>query len=145
MSFPELPCHSLHDCIACLHRALCTSLCFPLLTCCSLHDCNACLHHALCTSLYLLRLTCHSLRGCIACLHHALCTSPYLPVLTYHSLRDCIACPASTTMHLGSGLEQFFERRSGDRTRVDGFCDFEKVPPDQLCPGCDSYTSLAML
>ena len=36
---------------------------------------------------------------------------------------------------LGLGLEQFFERRSGDRTRVDGFCDFEKVPPDQLCPG----------
>ena len=35
---------------------------------------------------------------------------------------------------LGLGLEQFFERRSGDRTRVDGFCDFEKVPPDQLCP-----------
>ena len=31
---------------------------------------------------------------------------------------------------LGLGLEQFFERRSGDRTRVDGFCDFEKVPPD---------------
>ena len=36
---------------------------------------------------------------------------------------------------LGLGLEQFVERRSGDRTRVDGFCDFEKVPPDQLCPG----------
>ena len=31
------------------------------------------------------------------------------------------------------GLEQFFERRSGDRTRVDGVCDFEKVPPDQVC------------
>ena len=27
-----------------------------------------------------------------------------------------------------------FERRSGDRTRVGGSCDFEKVPPDQLCP-----------
>ena len=27
-----------------------------------------------------------------------------------------------------------FERRSRDRTRVDGVCDFEKVPPDQLCP-----------
>ena len=26
------------------------------------------------------------------------------------------------------------ERRSGHRTRVDGVCDFEKVPPDQLCP-----------
>ena len=26
-----------------------------------------------------------------------------------------------------------FERRSGDRTRVDSVCDFEKVPPDQLC------------
>ena len=24
------------------------------------------------------------------------------------------------------GLEQFFERGSGDRTRVDGFCDFEE-------------------
>ena len=24
--------------------------------------------------------------------------------------------------------------RSGDRTRVDGLYDFEKVPPDQLCP-----------
>ena len=23
--------------------------------------------------------------------------------------------------------------RSGDRTRVDGLCDFEKVLPDQLC------------
>ena len=34
---------------------------------------------------------------------------------------------------LGLGLERFFERRSGDRTRVDGVCDFEKVPPDQLC------------
>ena len=34
----------------------------------------------------------------------------------------------------GSGLEQFLERRSGDRTRVDGVCDFEKVPPDQLFP-----------
>ena len=33
------------------------------------------------------------------------------------------------------GLEQLFERRSGDRTRVDGFCDFEKVPPHQLCRG----------
>ena len=31
---------------------------------------------------------------------------------------------------LGLGLEQLFERRSGDRTRVDGSCDFEKVPPD---------------
>ena len=37
----------------------------------------------------------------------------------------------------GLGLEQFFERRSGDRTRVDGSCDFEKVPPDQLCPGAE--------
>ena len=26
------------------------------------------------------------------------------------------------------------ERRSGDRTRVDGVCDFDKVLPDQLCP-----------
>ena len=31
-------------------------------------------------------------------------------------------------------VRTIFERRSGDRTRVDGFCDFEKVPPDQLCP-----------
>ena len=35
---------------------------------------------------------------------------------------------------LGVGLEQFFKRRSGDRTRVDGVCDFEKAPPDQLYP-----------
>ena len=28
---------------------------------------------------------------------------------------------------LGLGLERFFERRSGDRARVDGVCDFEKV------------------
>ena len=35
---------------------------------------------------------------------------------------------------LGLGLERFFERRSGDRTRVDGVCEFEKVSPDQLCP-----------
>ena len=28
----------------------------------------------------------------------------------------------------------FLERRSGDRTRVDGVCDFEKVLPDQVCP-----------
>ena len=34
----------------------------------------------------------------------------------------------------GLGIEQFVEHRSGDRTRVDVFCDFEKVPPDQLCP-----------
>ena len=27
-----------------------------------------------------------------------------------------------------------FERRSGDRIRIDGDCDFEKVPPEQLCP-----------
>ena len=27
-------------------------------------------------------------------------------------------------------VRTLFERRSGDRTRVDGFCDFEKVPPD---------------
>ena len=31
-------------------------------------------------------------------------------------------------------VRTIFERRSGDRTRVDGVCDFEKVPPDQLCP-----------
>ena len=30
---------------------------------------------------------------------------------------------------LGLGLEHFFERRSGDRTRVDGVRVFEKVPP----------------
>ena len=28
---------------------------------------------------------------------------------------------------LGLGLEQFFERRSGDRTRVDGVCDLGGV------------------
>ena len=27
----------------------------------------------------------------------------------------------------GLGLERFLERRSGDRTQVDVFCDFEKV------------------
>ena len=32
-------------------------------------------------------------------------------------------------------VRTIFERRSGDRTRVDGSCDFEKVPPDQLRPG----------
>ena len=31
-------------------------------------------------------------------------------------------------------VRTIFERRSGDRTRVDGVCDSEKVPPDQLCP-----------
>ena len=31
-------------------------------------------------------------------------------------------------------VRTIFERRSGDRTRVDGVCDFEKAPPDQLCP-----------
>ena len=31
-------------------------------------------------------------------------------------------------------VSTIFERRSGDRTRVDGVCDFEKVLPDQLCP-----------
>ena len=35
---------------------------------------------------------------------------------------------------LGLGLEHYFECRSGDRTQVEGVCDFEKVPPDQLCP-----------
>ena len=30
-------------------------------------------------------------------------------------------------------VRTIFERQSGDRTRVDGVCDFEKVPPDQLC------------
>ena len=30
-------------------------------------------------------------------------------------------------------VRTIFERRSGDRTQVDGVCDFEKVPPDQLC------------
>ena len=35
---------------------------------------------------------------------------------------------------LGTGLERFFERRLGDRTRVDSVCDFEKVLPGQLCP-----------
>ena len=39
---------------------------------------------------------------------------------------------------VGLGVEHFFERRSGDRTRVDGVCDFEKVPPDQLCPSTKS-------
>ena len=31
-----------------------------------------------------------------------------------------------------SRVRTTFERRSGDQNRVDGFCDFEKVPPDQL-------------
>ena len=30
-------------------------------------------------------------------------------------------------------VRTIFERRSGDRNRVDGDCDFEKAPPDQLC------------
>ena len=32
------------------------------------------------------------------------------------------------------GLEQVFEHRSRDRTRVNGVCDFKKVRPDQICP-----------
>ena len=32
----------------------------------------------------------------------------------------------ATYFKVGLWLEQFFERRSGDRTRVDGVCDFEK-------------------
>ena len=31
-------------------------------------------------------------------------------------------------------VRTIFERRYGDRTRVDGVCDFEKVHPDQLGP-----------
>ena len=31
-------------------------------------------------------------------------------------------------------VRTIFERRSRDRTRVDVVCDFEEVPPDQLCP-----------
>ena len=34
-------------------------------------------------------------------------------------------------------VRTFFERRSGDRIRVDGICDFEKVPLDQLCPSAE--------
>ena len=45
-------------------------------------------------------------------------------------VREALKAPG--LLRLGLGLEQFFERRSGDRTRVDGVCDFEKVPPDQL-------------
>ena len=31
-------------------------------------------------------------------------------------------------------VRTIFERRSGNRTRAEGVCDFEKVPPNQLCP-----------
>ena len=31
-------------------------------------------------------------------------------------------------------VKAMFERPSGNRTRVDSVCDYEKVPPDQLGP-----------
>ena len=31
-------------------------------------------------------------------------------------------------------VRTILEHRSGDRTRVDGVCDFEKVLPDQVFP-----------
>ena len=34
-------------------------------------------------------------------------------------------------------VRPLFECRSGDRTRFEGFCNFEKVPPDQLCPSAE--------
>ena len=35
-----------------------------------------------------------------------------------------------TSFRVRVRVRTIFERRSGDRTRVDGVCDFEKVPPD---------------
>ena len=37
---------------------------------------------------------------------------------------------------LGLGLDMFFDMNSiRGSNSVDGVCDFESVPPDQLCPG----------
>ena len=41
-------------------------------------------------------------------------------------------------------VRTIFERRSGDRTRVDGVCDVEKVPPDQLCPSAKRKLGLGL-
>ena len=35
-------------------------------------------------------------------------------------------------VRIGVRVRTICERRSGDQTRVDGVCDFERVPPDQL-------------
>ena len=48
--------------------------------------------------------------------------------------RDLVGLSSELGVGLGLGLEKKkVERRSADRTRVDGGFDFEKVPPDQLC------------
>ena len=58
----------------------------------------------------------------------------FLPGLAQGLKTLALGLGSGLGLGLGLGLEQFVERRSGDRTRVDGVCDFEKVPPDQLCP-----------
>ena len=87
---------------------------------------------------------------------HSLCPIPHAPYTTnprrLHSPRVVVLPHVPYLLGLGLvlgsglglGLEQVFERRSGDRTRVDGFCDFEKVPPDQLCPSAESGLGLGL-
>ena len=58
------------------------------------------------------------------------CVGQRNPVLTY----QCYHIQFRVRVRVRVRVKPIFERRSGVRTRVDGVCDFETVPPEQLCP-----------